>query len=665
MGKKLLSRVFAAGAMTALCAGALSVGTASAAALPACTDSWTNTAGGQWDTAANWSTGVPQASDTVCITTAGTYAVVVGNETITVANLTVGGAGGTPELQIGNAGSGLAHFTVSGTLTDAGTVSTGFGGTYSAAQLNNSGTFEVPASSFASSYSFGGVTNGGTFSAAGANTVSLADNATFDNSGTIDATGGTLALTSPTTKGTLQLDSGSTTNITSGGALTVADTTAVHGGSICGNALTVGSGDGGTGGTLAFATTPGTGPACGAGLATDQVFITNTNSTLSGTIPAAYTVTAGDGGSSFNNTTLAGNVVNQGTFVPGFGATVIGSGTTNELTNHGTILVPVSSFLSHLNTTLANTGTVTIDTSTNVSLAAGQAWTNGTKGTDGKLNLASGVTVTVSNPASDSSTFTQDGALNNLGTLNIADPVTIAGGTVCGNPLNLGSTDGGVGASLTFAAKLAKGPACAAKMTKDHLFAYNVATTLNSNIPVGWTLAVGDGGSGFAHLNSPGPLTNSGTFDPGFGATITVGGAFTNKGTLTVPASSFPSAINATSLTNAATMTVDAALTVGSDLINNKALVLSSAGALTVSGNYSQASKGGSFADKITPPAFGRMSVSGTASLAGAAKLTQTKAKKGQQFQIISGGTVAGTFATVTKTFAFTYAPTSVTVTFN
>src|SRR5262249_47933235 len=43
-----------------------------------CTNTWTNTAGGSWSTASNWSKGtVPTSSDEACITTNGTYTVTL------------------------------------------------------------------------------------------------------------------------------------------------------------------------------------------------------------------------------------------------------------------------------------------------------------------------------------------------------------------------------------------------------------------------------------------------------------------------------------------------------------------------------------------------------------------------------------------------------------
>jgi hypothetical protein len=656
----------------ALGLGAMGVGSAHASA--PCTDSWTNASGGSWDTASNWSTGVvPSSSDSVCIAKAGTYTVVVGNETITVANLTVGATGATPTLQIGNGGSSFPHFAVTGAAAtvSGATISDSWGGTFSAGTLTNAGTFLVPSTGYNSTYTFGNVTNTGSFTVDDGAAVTLSNGDTFDNAGGTISVSGTsvlLSIASPTADtATVELDSGGQVDLGSSDQFTVADTAAIHGGSICGTPLTIGSGDGQTGGTLAFASTPGTGPSCGTGVSTDQIFITNTQSALSGTIPAAYTVVAGDGGPSLNTTTLTGDVVNEGTFEPGFGATVTGSGTANELTNEGTLLVPSSGYITALNTTLANTGTVTLDAGANASLATGQAWSNGTKGTDGTISIASGQTLALSSPSNESASFTNDGTIANSGTFNVADPIQINGGTICGNSLNLGAGDGQPANSLTlaFAAKLAKGAKCAKKVPAKHVFIYNVTAVINSNIPAGWTVGIGDGGSSYAHVSTPGALTNAGTLEPGFGATLTVNGTLTNASTgkLTVPASTYTTVVNSSGVTNSGAMTADGSLNVGSPLTNNKTLTLADSRQLNVTGAYTQGVKA-SLVDPLSTKGYGLLEATGTATLAGSVKLTGKPADKaGTAVQFIDDTGTTGTFSKVTGPFTLTYGSSGVTAT--
>ena len=70
------------------------------------TITWTNTAGGNWNTANNWNPNqVPGSSDDVLITSNGTYTVTL-NISTTIASLTLGGASGKQTLT--NDGSALA-----------------------------------------------------------------------------------------------------------------------------------------------------------------------------------------------------------------------------------------------------------------------------------------------------------------------------------------------------------------------------------------------------------------------------------------------------------------------------------------------------------------------------------------------------------------------------
>jgi hypothetical protein len=63
-------------------------------AVGAATVNWTNTAGGNWSVAANWSPNqIPGPSDDVVITTGGSYAVLLDTGP-TINSLTLGGGGG-------------------------------------------------------------------------------------------------------------------------------------------------------------------------------------------------------------------------------------------------------------------------------------------------------------------------------------------------------------------------------------------------------------------------------------------------------------------------------------------------------------------------------------------------------------------------------------------
>src|SRR5262245_49801279 len=61
---------------------------------------WTNTAGGVWNVAANWSPNqVPVAADQVLVTNSGTYTVTV-TANSSMAGLIFGGPAGTQTLQL-------------------------------------------------------------------------------------------------------------------------------------------------------------------------------------------------------------------------------------------------------------------------------------------------------------------------------------------------------------------------------------------------------------------------------------------------------------------------------------------------------------------------------------------------------------------------------------
>lgn len=94
--------------MTRLLLTALMAVLAPAALAQTCTTSWTNPAGGDWSVGTNWNDGVPDVSDTACITLAGTYTVASNSTDRTVAGLVVGGASGTQTLTT------QSVFTVSG-----------------------------------------------------------------------------------------------------------------------------------------------------------------------------------------------------------------------------------------------------------------------------------------------------------------------------------------------------------------------------------------------------------------------------------------------------------------------------------------------------------------------------------------------------------------------
>jgi hypothetical protein len=643
-------KVLTRAALTA--ALALSTGLIAASgalATAGCTDSWKTGTGGAWDTGSNWSKGSPPgAADTACITAAGTYTVVLGNETKKVANLTVGGGSGSaPTLQIGNSGSGYPFVTVTGAVTtNAGaTISDGFGDTFTAGSVTNAGSWKVPNSGYGETLDVGNFTNTGMVAVDGGATIALQSGTTFDNAGgTITNTAGSTVAMSG---GTLQLDSGGL--ITNAGEINQAGRTLVNGGTICGTPLGIGEGDGGTGGTLQFATTSGTGPSCSSGIPTDQVVIYNVTSTLSGTIPSLYTVAVGDGGSSYFALSLSGNVINNGTFEPGWGGTVTSPTGADQLTNNGTVLVPASDYTTHLNNTIVNQGQLHFQAPADQD---GEAWTNATTGT---ITVDPGVAVT---PTGSGGSFTQSGLITNKGTLATTGTMTVNGGSVCGGPLALG-VDGGSGGTLNFATKPTSGPACPSGQKKNQIFMANVTSTLGTNIPKGYTVLIGDGGSSYATVSTPGALTVAGAVNPGWGATLTVNGGLTVTGKLTVPTSGYETYIDATSLANKGTATFSKKETTSltGALNNSKAMSLLAGAELDVTGNFSQVSTGKWTEGIASASSLGLLNVSGSSALAGTLALSTSglKPTAHESWTPLTAASRTGTFSTVTGTTVGTH----------
>src|SRR5690349_7065749 len=83
----------------------LGVGTQSADAI---IRNWTNSLGGSWFVAGNWSpNGVPDSSDAVTITNSGTYTVLVSTGSVASAVLNLGGGTGTQTLIYGTSSGQL------------------------------------------------------------------------------------------------------------------------------------------------------------------------------------------------------------------------------------------------------------------------------------------------------------------------------------------------------------------------------------------------------------------------------------------------------------------------------------------------------------------------------------------------------------------------------
>ncbi len=331
-----------------LALGALAVWVASA---QACTDEWTNTSGGSWGTASNWSKdAVPGNTDEVCVTVAGTYTVTLepyagelGHPANgdTVKSLTLGGSSGHQTLDIEGQSS------VSGSNEQLNAVSLAMSG--GMAKINPTGTLMLDATaSNRHGKTSGEDTPGGEATFAGTivnegHIESQVEDDAFHNNlesgvtnaadGGIQVSSGALHVGYPNTysvsgsnKGVLTVDPGASLQLSSGdpsganayendgavvndGSITVSGGEATwtqSGGSVSGNEVVLENGA-----TLA--------DSAGSG-----AFLGNHESvTVTGTIPTGQTVTVrgepfSSGGETSYSTTLSGGgkeLVNDGTLV--------------------------------------------------------------------------------------------------------------------------------------------------------------------------------------------------------------------------------------------------------------------------------------------------------------------------------------------------------------
>jgi len=266
-----------------------------------CTDEWTNTSGGNWTTASDWSTGsVPGSSDVACVISPGTYSVVMNNSE-TVSGLIVGTSAttspGAQTLDLQAAGPGSVslsfgsatvgkHGVFSLDSIDADAYSLISGGT-----LTNSGTFHTVAGSGGTRYIRANIVNTATGTVVMGAASSLFDEAfSFTNSGAFTVLPGSGFGTNG---GATFSQSGGT--LANKGSMLIDDTTFDQsGGTDSGNAITFVSSD--------------VNDSAGAG-----TFLFQCTNDLSGTVPGGQSIDVQANGCGNASIQLVGNVVNKGT----------------------------------------------------------------------------------------------------------------------------------------------------------------------------------------------------------------------------------------------------------------------------------------------------------------------------------------------------------------
>ena len=385
-----------------------------------CTDSWTNTSGGNFGTPGNWSTGsVPSSSDDACITAAGTY-TVTDSATYSVHSLTLGGSSGTQTLGLGSGDALglLADSTINTngvlTLGDAGNGNSTLAGGNSVT-LTNDGNLDAVLGGGGLRVVHLNVDNASDGNVdVGTSATALVDSAgttiTNDGAFTVDA-GGTFSLISGANS--FHNDGGTVTN--NGTVLDRNGTFYQRGGTEIGNAVALAPAtldDDTTAATASFTFTAG--------------FLTGTASSPG--IAAGQTVTVSASPGSVN--LAVSPFLNYGTVVLGdavSGNGTLGGGNTVTLTNHGNldavlgggglrlmqlnvdnasdgtldVATNASALMDTAGTTITNDGTFTVDAGGTFSLSSGINFVNG----GGNVTLASTAQFQLNGNAG----FTQDG----------------------------------------------------------------------------------------------------------------------------------------------------------------------------------------------------------------------------------------------------------------
>jgi fibronectin-binding autotransporter adhesin len=541
-----------------------------------CTTSWANAASGDWNTAANWTNGVPTSTCAASITVPGSYTVFVTGESVQAQSLTLGASsgqqalsvdatdscGGASNAEVSLASGGTVNATGIIALTQAGGCS---GGTplleISGGTLSNAGTIET---------------------VKGANESGSADlDGAFTNTGTISinaptAFGANLTSSSLDNHGTLSLGSGFTLSASNNASVT--DDT--------GGAITTGGGTGllsMSGGTY----TQGAGTTSPATLdpANPAVILNSTTLAYTGT-GASSLIARGTFGLS-GNLASAQNLTVQATDMCG-GATNGQANVTSSLTNAGTIQLTQAGgctggtpFLEVRSpAVLTNSGTIRTDKGTNQSASAqldgaftntgtiainaptafGGNLTSSSLDNKGALTLATGETLTTSNGASvtddtagsiSNGTGTGDLVMNGgtytqgAGTISQTDPVP-ANPAVILNSTTLKYTGKGKGTivargSFSETGNLAKGQDLALQGTDFCGGATNADMTptkkLTNAAVVTFAHAGGcSGASVFITLGTGIKLTNTGTLSGASPQPEQISGALTNTGTVSVAA---------------------------------------------------------------------------------------------------------------------------------
>jgi hypothetical protein len=646
----------------------------------AATFTWTNTAGGNWTTAANWSpAGPPTAADTALITTSGTYTIT--NSAAGVASvLTLGGATGTQtlllsggSLTLGTASTGNAQAVVNitgGTLGGVGSLvlagpmnwsggtitnSVQFdGGTFSgslnlnAGQVINTGTLNWTSASInggngsvisnalgatlnlsapLNEGSFGGTrtfNNSGFFNVAVAGVANISD--VFNNSGSITVSNGTLNVSGGGTESGLFFAFPGGTNEFSGGTFTMTSGSVITG---FGTWLSAGGVENFFGtAAISNATVNITGGTVNLDNSSVNNFpvLNLSNGTLTGTNPVTVV-----GAFTWSSGSVNSNLVqfNGGTFSGTLGVNFGG-----EVINTGTLSWTAPTMNTGNGSIISNAPAGTINLSVNLN--------EGSFGGVRTFNNAGQLNVTVSAVATITETFNNTGTVAiNTGTLDLSGggtesgAITVASGAT--NEFGGGTFVVNSGASISGSGTWTSGGGISTFAGTSSL------STLAVNIISGTVNFNNSTSLNFASLNQSGgtlagsnPVLVSGPFNWSGGSILTNTVQF-NGGTFSV----------SLTLNNGGQVINTGTLNWTASSLNDGSSVISNAptGTINVSANFNEGSLGGT----RTFNNAGQLNASapGTATFSSIFNSTGSVAVNGGTLDFNGGGTESGPFTAV------------------
>ncbi len=586
-----------------------------------CTDSWTNTAGGDWFAAANWSTGSPPGpQDNACITASGTYTVTMtqtaASGTVSMRSLTLGGASGTQTLALASSCSLDAVLTATAGISNGvrGAITLANGGACEVAptvalkgSVGNAGTITVEPANGGHHRLVGSLTNTGTL-AIDASTGYPGAGSQLTNEGTIEVANGTQLKVSE--GGSVANEAGGRISGTGGGDLLMG----------AGTSLTEGAGT--TSGTRPVIVDDGKLSYTGAGAS--QIALRGASS-LSGGIASGQSLSIESTCSEEASATAAKGLTNVGTITLtngdacANGSSLAVSG--GSLTNGGRIVTePSHGGARQIQAKVTNTGTLAIEANTAYGGSLPLLVNEGTIDVSSGAALSITGSATVINGSGGVIAGAGNGALvQSGGTFDQGAGDTSGSEPVILDDLDLDYTEHG------------SGP-----------IALRGTSTLSGAVSTGQTLALQSSCSEPASVTAAAGFTNNGTLE------------LTNAETCRSYATLH---LKKETLTNNGLLTIanphGGGRTIEGNVINNGVVSLAAGEILDIggSGNYTQTSTAKLHTFIAGTSDFGSMSVAGAATLAGTLILSQTapfQGSLGQAFTIVASPALTGAFATET-----------------